>query len=161
MGPGLRVEATFPFGLTLGNSYSDFKVPFGPGQLEQASLGFRLEWYFFDRKLQLVSRYDAMTTTFSNYSASSHSGYGVEGLFKLPITKNDRIFVNFGGGWSYISQVTLSRDTGVPSTTSDFGNARCSLFTLGPSSGCGDILENVTIPRSTFWHLRAGVGWVW
>jgi hypothetical protein len=157
----IGIEATFPFGLTLGNDFSYYSASFGPGTVHRSALGFRLGWNFFERRLQLVSRYDAVSTTYSNYNAGSSNGAGVEAVYKIPLDQNHRFFLNVGGGWAYMSQVTLDRDTGTPAVSSDFGNSLCSLFTFGLSSGCGNIWEHVTIPRSTLWHLGAGVGWVW
>jgi hypothetical protein len=157
----LGIEANFPFGLTLGNDFTYYSAGFGAGTVQRSSLGFRLGWNFFERRLQLVSRYDAVSTSYSNYNSSSSDGAGVEALFKMPLDQNHRFFLNLGGGWAYVGQVTLDRDTGQPAVSGDFGNALCSIFTIGLSSGCGNIFEHVTIPRSTFWHLGAGVGWVW
>ena len=155
------IEATFPFGLTLGNDFSYYQANFGPGTIHRSTLGFRLGWNFLERRLQLVSRYDAVSTSYSNYNSASSDGAGVEALYKIPLDQNQRFFLNLGGGWAYASQVTVDRDTGQPAVSSDFGNSLCSLFTLGLSSGCGNIWEHVTVPRTTFWHLGAGVGWIW
>lgn len=157
----LGIEANFPFGLTLGNDFSYYETAFGEGTVHRSTVGFRLGWNFFERRLQLVSRYDSVSTTYSNYNSNSSDGAGLEALFKIPLGEKHRFFLNFGGGWAYVNQVTLDRDTGTPAISGDFGNALCSLFTFGLSSGCGNIWDHVTIPRSTLWHLGAGLGWVW
>lgn len=159
--PHLGIEVAFPFGLTLGNDYHYVQGPFGPGQVKQSALSFRLGWHFLERKLQLVSRYDFVTTEFSNYDSAGHSGFGVEGLYRLPLTQNERFFLNIGGGWSYVDKVTVKRDTGRPVSSSDFTNSLCSVFSFGLSSGCGNVFEHVTVPKSSYWNLGAALAWVW
>jgi hypothetical protein len=159
--PKLGIEAQFPFGLTLGNSFTSYSMPFGAGTVQRTPLSFRLGWNFFGRKLQVVARYETVSTSYSNYSSSSSDGWGGELLYKMPIAKNNRWFLNLGAGYGYVSPVTLQRDTGVPATSSDFSNALCSLFTLGLSSGCGNIFQYVTIPRSAYWNVGSSVSWVW
>ncbi len=159
--PHLGIEVAFPFGLTLGNSYHYVEAPFGPGKVKQSGLAFRLGWHFLERALQVLGRYDFVTTEFSNYESGSHSGFGVETIYRMPLTKNERFFLNFGAGWSYVDKVTVRRDTGKPVTNSDFSNSLCNLFSFGLSSGCGNIFENVTVPKSSYWNLGAAVSWVW
>ena len=158
--PFTGIEFAFPFGLTLGNHLAYQEAPFGPGRLYQTSLGFRLGYWLTER-LQLVARYDVVDTKFSGYNDSTHEGFGFELNSRLPIDSKRRFVLLFGGGWSQANEVTLSRDTGRPITNSAFTNSLCELFTLGLASGCGNVFERLTIPKSSYWHANVAVAWTW
>lgn len=158
--PLLGIEIAFPVGLTLGNHFAYVEAPFGPGRVYQTSVGFRFGWWVLER-LQLVARYDYVSTRYTGYNSASHEGFGFEANTRLPLGEKRRWVLLLGGGWSRANQVTLSRDTGQPVTNSQFANSLCELFTFGISSGCGNIMQYMTVPKSSYWHANAAIAWSW